>query len=73
MAFFFLVNNAEPVLFVKGHHEVGERLVGDARPELTVQRVNGCLSERVAVDMLDGLVQERRFEERALDVLRVIW
>ncbi len=52
MALFPLVNDAEPILFVQGHREIGESLVGDAGAELAVERVNGGLAERVAVDLM---------------------
>lgn len=36
VAVLHLMDDAEPVLFVQRHDELGQRLVGDARPELTV-------------------------------------
>ena len=70
-AFVLLVDDAQPALVPERGDQLGEGLVGDAAAQLAVQRIDGGLTQRIAVDIVDGLPQRRRVEHQSLDALRV--
>ena len=63
--------DAEPVFVSEGDDQFGERLVGYAAAELSIQRIDRGLAQGVAVDVVDCVMERRGVEQGALDAFGV--
>ena len=64
------MHDAQPIFLTQGDHECSQILVGYAGAKLTVQRVDCRWPQRIAMNILNGLVELLRLEKCAFRVFR---